>query len=321
MAFNWGATESNYFVDQENKMMLSKNYSWNPTGSNGKGDAIGRNKDAWFAYRDPRFIEGVKNCWVKIEEEDGYYWKGHRYPTEEYLEKDFSRDHTSNTFVLMKLTGEDEWAKEIASHVKFTIAEKHITSKGRQYTHRFTLGLWGYVKSIAGKWWGKPLFYGITFIEAILYNLQNGLCYLMGEISREYKPEDYDKNTMTRQKQSKWTQTWASLSYPVYAMNLTAWQLFVMKDGFMKRLIQYMFRPLIPRYNYMLKLLFNVGKVKKEDVINYKSMKGGRWSTPLNEINDRDVHIITDPKRLEYNVQDKDILIAMWNHRNPDDQI
>ena len=321
--FNWEATESEYFVDQLNKMMLSHNYSWNPNGENGKGDAIGRNKDAYFAYGDPRFIEGVKNCWVKIPKEDGhYYWKGHRYPTPEYLKKDFSRDHTSNTFVLMALAGEKEWAKEVGSHIRWTITKKHVNSSGKTIgNHRFGPGLWGFVKTFAGKWWGPLMFYTSSFIEVILYNIINAFCYLMGWFSREQFPEDYNPQTMSRQKQSKWRQLWASLTYPVYAMNLFSWQLFVMKDNPMKRLLQHMMTFLIPRHNHMLKLTYNVGKVTKEQVLNYKSMKGGRWTTPLNEINDRDVHFVTDPKRLEFNVQDKDLLIAMWNYRNPNDII
>ena len=89
----------------------------------------------------------------------------------------------------------------------------------------------------------------------------------------------------------------------------------------MKRLLQLMARPLIPRYNHFLKLMFNVGKVTKQQVLDYKSSQGGRWTTPLNELNDRDVRLITNPKWLSANVLDKDLLIAAWNYRNPDDVI
>ena len=68
-------------------------------------------------------------------------------------------------------------------------------------------------------------------------------------------------------------------------------------------------------------MLFNVGQVSKEDVLGYKSMIGCRWSTPLNVINDRDVHIIKDPERLVANVLDVDILIKFWNIRHPEDPI
>ena len=329
--FNWEATETEWFVDQLYKMMLVQNHGWDPDGDNGKGDSIGRNKNSYFPYRDPRFVEGVKNCWTKEERKTWlgkklfgkYYWKGHRFPSPEYLEKDFSRDHTTNTFVIMALAGEEEWAKKIASNIKYSITKKHVTSSGKTIrNHRFTIAMWAWMKArFTNKklWW--PVFYIISFIEVILYNLLNGLCYLMGWFSRELDPEDYNKNTMTRQKQSKWRQMWASLSYPVYAMGLFGWQLFVMKDNPFKRLLQYMMYFLIPRKNYLLRLVYNVGKVTKEDVLNYKSMKGGRWSTPVNEINDRDFYVLTDPVRLEYNRVDEDLLIAMWNYRNPDDLI
>jgi len=322
--FIWDATDTFYFVDTENKMMLGKNYSWNPNGDNGKGDAVGRSKDAYFAYGEPRFVEGVKNCWVKIDKGNGkYYWKGYRYPTPEYFEKDFSRDHTSNTFVLMALAGEKEWAKEIASHIRWVITEKHKTSSGKMVgKHCFTPALWGWMKGkFANKWWGLPVFYFISFLELILYWFQNGLVYLMGWFSRELLQEDYNAQTMSRQKQGKWRQFWSKISYPIFALNLFAWQLFILKDNPIKRLLQLMARPLIPRYNHYLKLMFNVGKVTKDDVLNYKSSQGGRWTTPLNELNDRDVRIITKPEWLAANVQDRDLLIAIWNHRNPDDII
>lgn len=321
MNYNPTAQTTHYFVDIKNKMMLNQNHSWNPNGGNGKGDAIGRSKDAYFSYGDPQFIEGVKNCWLKIDNNGSYYYKGHRYPTPEYLKKDFSRDHTSNTFVLMALAGEGEWAKEIASHIKWTIREKHVTSKGKVRTHRFTPALWGFVKSFAGKWWAKPLFYGVSFFEIIWYNIQNGFIYLMGWFSRELHPEDYNANRMTNQKQGKWRQFFSKLAFPMYALNNFGWQLFVMKDNFFKRLLQYMCYLLITRHNHFQKLLFNVGKVTKEQVLEYKPMKGGRWTTPLNELNDRDVFIIKKEEWLEANTLDKDILISMWNHRHPEDKI
>jgi len=330
--FNWEATETQWFVDQVNKMMLGQNPSWKPDGSNGKGDAIGRSKDAFFAYGDRRFVEGVQNCWLKKERKTWlgkklfgkYYYKGYRYPTEEFYKLDMSRDHTSNTFVLMALAGEWDWAKKIASNIKWVISKNHQAHQGRKIgtTHSFGPGLWSWMKAkFAKKWWWWPVFYISSFLELILYNIQNGLVYLMGWFSRELKQEDYNAQTMSLQKQSKWRQFWAKIDYPVFALQLFAWQLFIIKDNPFKRLLQFMARPLIPRYNFLLKLAFNVGKVTKEDVLNYKPMEGGRWTTPLNELNDRDVKIITDPKRLEFNTQDKDLLIAMWNYRNPNDQI
>lgn len=330
MAFKWDATETQWFVDQENEMMIVQNSSWNPNGTNGKGDSIGRTKDSWFAYGDDRFVQAVKKCWVKTERKSWlgrklfgkYYYQGYRYPTPEFFEKDMSRDHTSNTFVLMKMAGETEFLKEVAGKNRWVITKKHKNSSKKEVGyHCYTPALWAFSKMIIGKWWWSPVFYLISFLELLLYWFQNGLVYLMGWFSRELLPEDYNASTMSNQKQSKWRQFWSKLAYPIYALNLFAWQLHVLKDNPFKRLLQLMASPLIPRYNYQLKLAFNVGKVTKEDVLNYKTMKGGRWTTPLNELNDRSVRFLTDPKRIEYNRLDEDILRAWWNYRNPDDQV
>jgi len=325
------------YVDIPNKMILRKPYSWNPGGDGNKGDALGRSLEGWFLYRDPQLIEGAKNCWKRIDcdpdVEDckkwGYYYKGHRYPTPEFLLKDMSRDHTSNTITLMALAGEDEWLKELVTHLRWVITKSHVNSHGKTIgRHSFTPAMWGWAKSLGGKWWGRLLFYPITFIEIIMYVIINKFCYLLGGISPEVHQDDYDKDTMSRQKQTKWTQFWASITYPMYALCHTGWQLYVnevkekTKVGkFVNRLLQIMCYPLIGRYNYLHKLMFNVGKVTKEEVLGYKSMMGGRWSTPLNEINDRDVHIIKDPELLVANVIDVDLLIKFWNIRHPEDQI
>jgi len=336
MPYNPTIQTTHYYVDVPNKMMLIQNHSWNPNGNGNMGDALGRSLIGWFLYDDPQFIEGAKNCWKRIEcdpdTEDctkwDYYYKGHRYPTPEYFLKDFSRDHTSNTMVLMALSGEDEWLKELTSHIRYTITKKHRNSKGKVYTHRFTPAMWGWAKAFAGKWWGKPLYYSITFFEKILYTIINNLCYLLGWIGPEVHQNDYDKLTMQRQKQSKWTQFWAGLTYPVYALSHAAWKSYLSEVTetskfwrVMNRILQLMSYPLIGKHHYLFKLMFNVGKVTKEDVLGYKSMKGGRWSTPLNVINDRDVFIIKNPEWLEANVLDVDLLKTFWNIRHPEDKI
>jgi len=325
------------FVDVPNKMMLIQNHGWDPNGDNNRGDALGRSLEAWFLYNDPQFIEGAKNCWKRIDCDSDYencskwdyYYKGHRYPTPEFLTKDFSRDHTSNTIVLMALAGEDEWLKDLVTHIRWVITQKHVDSHGKKRgKHSFTPAMWGWAKAFAGIWWGKPVYYSITFIELIFYIIINKFCYLVGGISPEVHQDDYDKETMSRQKQTKWKQFWASLTYPVYALDHNAWKSYVTEvtdkskvSRFINRLVQLMSYPLIGKHHYLHKLMFNVGKVTKEDVLGYKSMQGGRWSTPLNEINDRDIRIIENEEYLKANVMDVDLLIKFWNIRHPEDQI
>ena len=326
-----------YYLDIPNKMILSKPYNWNPGGDGNKGDALGRSLEGWFIYGDPQLIEGAKNCWKKIECDPDYedcskwkyYYKGYRYPTPEFFKKDMSRDHTSNTISLMALAGEDEWLKDLVTHLRWVITDSHVNSKGKKIgRHSFTPALWGWAKALGGKWWGRLLFYPITFFELIMYIIINNLCYLLGWIGPEVHQDDYDAKTMSKQKQSKWRQFWIGLTYPMFALNLMGWQLYVNEvkektiiGKLVNRFLQIIAYLLIGKHNYLHKLMFNVGKVTKEDVLGYKPMKGGRWTTPLNECNDRDVHIIKDPELLVANVIDSDILIKFWNIRHPEDQI
>jgi hypothetical protein len=323
MKYDWKSTDTYWVVDQENNMMVSKNTLLDKNNDRGKGDSIGKNLISYFAYKDKRFVEGVKNCWEKIETDSGYYYRGHRYPTPDYFSENckedngkcsFSRDHTSNSFVLMKLANENEWLKEVSNNINWTISENIVDhSRKKVVKHNFTISLWSFVKIFANKWWAKPLFYLTIFIELILYNILNSILYLLGGFSKEYTQEEYVviHNKIRRQKQSKWRQSLAKLMYPVFSLQHIGWQLYVLDNCFIKRLLQYMSYFLIPRYNYYLKLLFNVGKIYKSDIMNYKSMTGGRWTTVLNELNDRDVKFI-DETLLEFNDVDKDILIALW---------
>ncbi len=324
MNYNPTAQTTFNFVDIPNKMMILQD-RW---GGHNKGDALGRSKLAYFLYGDPQFIEGAKNCWKRIDcdpdnkncRKRPYYYQGYRYPTPEYYAKDMSRDHTTNTLCLLKMAN-DPFLDELANNVRWLIAESHKTSDGKVMKHRFTPAMWGWMKGLTGKKWGLSLFYFMSFIEAILYIIINNLCYLLGWISREVHQDDYDQTKMKRQLLSKWRHFWAGLTYPVYALQLYAWQLHVLKDNPIKRLLQLMAYPIIGRHHYLHKLMFNVGKVSKADVLGYKSMKGGRWTTPLNEINDRNVFILEREDWLEANVIDQDILIKFWNIRNPDDKI
>jgi hypothetical protein len=330
MNYNPNLKTTHYFVSEED-MMLTQNANWDVNGDYGKGDAIGRSCEAYMCYQDLRFIEAIKKCWLKIEKEDGsYYYRPQRYPTSDYYEKDFSRDHTISTFTALKWAGEEETIKEIGNNIRFIFRKKNKL-KNKVVNHKFTLGLWFWVKALTGKWWATPLFYLVTYIEVLLYMLLNPICYLMGNFGKEMTTEDYiaadlkalKENTKRPKRQfaTKWQQFWAKLHFPAFGIHKLSWQIMVMKKSFFKCLLEKMALTLVPRYNYLLKLNLGSKKVNKTDILNCKTTGGTRWTTTLNITNDRDVRFLTDPKLTEANNQDIDILKAMWNHLHPKDKI
>ena len=140
MALNWEVIGTHYFVDQENKMMLNKNFSYDKEGDEGRGDAIGRTFKAYFCYGDPRFLEGIEDCWVKVNRKywfarllfGKWYWQGYRYPTHDQP-VGLSRDHLLNTILAFIYAGYSEtFVKEFVKHLRWRISKDA----------RFTIDLW-----------------------------------------------------------------------------------------------------------------------------------------------------------------------------------
>jgi hypothetical protein len=311
----------------KDKMMLVQNPNWNINGENGKGDSIGRSMVAYFCYNDQNFIQGIKNCWIKIDVDPDYkyffnwkyYYRGQRYPSPEYYNKTFSRDHTITTFVALKLAN-DPFIVELAKNIKYKIRDKN-NSLELDKTTRFTFDLWCWVKMFAGKWWAAPLFYLQSIFIILGTIIWNKFINLIAGFGPEKTQEEFKQ--IKREDLSKWKLLCCKLLTPTFALHISAWQVFILKDNIFKKLLCWLVTPLISKHNHLLRLMFNVQKKKvtKVDVLNYKSMTSWRWSTTLNETCSRDCRIITDQELLESNLLDEDVLVKFWNLRHPKDII
>lgn len=309
--FNWEATETEWFVDQINKMMLGQNPSWKPDGENGKGDAIGRSFIAFFCYNDPRFLDGIEACWEKVERKGikrllfgKYYYQGHRYPVPFKGEIGLSRDHTIYTILAFKYAGySDEFIKDFVTHLRYKISDFAM----------FTPEMWLWARAVANIKPYKGLYYFVSWIVTKLTAAWNRRLYKFTGFGPESHQDDFIKvqnsfKPKRVQKMTKWF-------YPIYALHLLAWQLKVIDgESKWKKRVQKAALELCPEHNYVIKLLLGYKNlVTQEQVDGYKSMVGGRWTGILNTwLNDRDVYIIEDPKRLEWNVQDVDYLNKLY---------
>jgi hypothetical protein len=113
----------------------------------------------------------------------------------------------------------------------------------------------------------------------------------------------------------------AYLLYPVYAMNISAYQMtFVKGDKWRKKMYKH-FIKIVPTYNWAIQLLIDdPNGPTYDDVVSYKSMKGGRWSGVCNKWwNRRELRLWKegDPYA-EYNQLDVDYLRALWNLKYPE---
>jgi hypothetical protein len=280
--FDFDAQDTAFTVDPKHHMMLGMCYNWNPNCDKGKGDAIGRTYEAYYVYRDERFIEAIKKCWIKVPTDKGYYYQGYRYPTHD--DNDLSRDHTLYTVLAFMESGmSDKDLKEFVTHIPWKISERYSQ----------TIDLWLWMRAQSGIWWAKILLPIIDIPISLIYVLINKIVYKLAPFEEEMSQDEFYKIN-NDVKDPKWFK-WSGFLFPSYAMVQTAFKLNYAKPGLYKSIMSWLLLKITPRHNYLMRLLLNDKNVPtKEQVYGFKPMMGGRWSGILNPyINDRDMHIMT----------------------------
>ena len=310
MALNWEATDTHYFVDREHHMMLTQNPGGDSSHNSGKGDSIGRTFISYFTYEDERFLQGIESCWVKKERNwfwkllgKKYYYQGYRFPT--HYDKDMSRDHLIYSILAFKYSGFYSKAKlkEFVKHLRFKISERF----------NFSITSWLWARAVSGSKFYKWLFYVIELPYFKVLRFWHKLIYKLGSFGEESSQRDWVR--MPNEAKPKIIDKMSSLLYPVYTLHQQAWRLFLLPDSKKKSKLQKICLGMASKHNYVIKILLgDKESFTKEDVWDYKSMTGGRWTGILNPwLNDRALDIITDEKLLEYNVQDVDYVRKLYD--------
>lgn len=316
MKYDWYTTDTENFVDQKHKMMNEQNADWNPNGDFGQGDSIGRNFRAYYLYNDKRFVEGVLDCWTLNKKTQKY--EGKRYPNS--TRTDLSRDHVLNTVLLFKLANNrntiitKDFLKNFVKRIPWKISEK------------FNLNptLWFYFRSIASFKWAIPLYYICIFAEMGIATYWNKLLFSVGNLDEELSQDEYSvlKLHNTIPKLTKFQKSCSSLLYPNYTILQFAWQLYFLKNSRIKKLLVKMVSSIVQKHNYVIQLLLQTkNQPTSEQVYSYRSMKGGRWTSYLSSLTNRDLNVIKDkwPNEaktlLKSNVMDVDLVRALFEKR------
>lgn len=276
---------------------------------NGKRDSLGRTLDAFIAYKDKRFLDAILSCWTF----DGEYWRGKRYPVDYPTEVPMSRDHVYNTIFALKRGV--EWGmidKDFYDHFV-----SHQPTKLSDFAKQsLTMKLW--LKLLQGEKIGW-LYYPIRYLTLKGYKIWNKFIYKItgtGELGWEQHQDDFKPILIFPR--ATILDKIAGYLFPNYALMSLGNQIEILDNEWWKTKIRKAAWPLIPKYNYVGKLLFNhPDGVTKEEVETYKPMIGDRWSDILNPwINyGRNIHVLED-NWLGENELDKDLLITMWEENN-----
>ncbi len=309
--FNFDAVGTCYFVDPEYHMMLQINQLWDSTGDLGKGDSIGRTFEAYYTYRDKRFVDAIKSCWVEIdlESEHGYYYQGYRFPSHD--DKTLSRDHYLNTILTLIASNHTEGeVKEFVTHVNWKLSEKYNQ----------TLDLWLWSRAVSGIWWAKILSPIVEISLMSINVLWQKFCYLIAPFSPELSQEEFCSTP--KPVKTKWQKIVGNALFPSYTMTQIAWKIHYSKNSISKTILKWLLLKIANKHNYVVKLLLDDSKVTKEQVYSYKPMLGGRWDGILNpQINDRDLHIIDGARYgnheqlLSANVLDVDLVREIYKNK------
>lgn len=289
-SYNQQSTDSYYYVDQENDMLIRKPYEYNPEDF-GQGDAIGRNLIAYYTWNDYRFIKGIRKCFVL----NGDYYQGFRYPNREG--KGISRDHVSYALIALKIAN-DYTLNLLISGLKWRISD----------FASFTPDMWCWMKSLKGNKFWTSLYYMMEIPLTIINVLRNKYIYWRAGYKEEMDQFEWVAGNHNK---NKIDNKWKKKLFQVYAMHNMAWQLKVMPESIAKRIMQKLVLKMVPRHNYWIKMLLGDFSMTKRQIYEYVLTTGDRPTTILNPaICRRDVHVIKE----KYNKLDVDYLRKLWEN-------
>lgn len=307
MGFNLNNKNTYWFVDKTYgyDFMVNQDQFNNPNKPQAYGDAIGTNFEAYMVYNHKPFIDAVKACFVeKIDKKGKKYLQGYRHPSCFNLEYNtMSRDHILYALIFMKIAGETEFLKKMSKMIRWKISDKYS----------FTIESWLYMKGIGdNKLYNRLMMFFYYLIEtpmSLFYLIWNFAIKKLGGFKKEVNQNDFV--LIPNEQISKRKLKYRKLIYPIYALYEKGFTLYVSKNSLGKWIIKKISLFTTDKENYLLRILFG-GKVSESKIYSYKPMYGGRWSTSLSELNDRYLAIITEPKLIEENNLDKDLLISMY---------
>jgi len=291
-----------YFVD-EYGMFVTQSTKTNPFA---RGDSIQDTLNAYIAYDYKPFVDAVKKCFVEKKDRSGDYIEGYRHPFYfDLLTNSMSRDHIINTLVLMKLSGEDKYLKLLSKKLRWKISDK--------YSH--TLDSWLWMKGIAGNKLFMFIYYLIDIPFLFLSVLWSKFFYLIGGFKKEMEQEEFDYKK--HKIKSKWKLFCKSMLYPIYAFHIKAITMYASPNSIGKWIIEKICLFYIDKKNYLIRLLLGDKKIKEEDILSYKPMYDNRWTSYLNELNDRHLLLIKNQEHIESNVLDVDLLRKIYYSNYP----
>jgi len=304
-----------YLVDKHGMAVVD-------TDNKGLGDSIGRTKDMYFVYNDPKFITAIENCWQHRPEFNNKL-VGIRHP--DYVEPDdkgvfhlgarMSRDHYINTLVALKMWEDRSLYK--SGKLKEIVK---ATPFGIRHMARWTLSLILWSKSLTGNNWALWWYLVLEWLQINL--MYRPLHWLGGKIAKwgdevdQDVWETYEHNTpqTNLQHHPKWKHWISKITLPAYAIGFSSSQLYVTPNRFpkLKKAVQKSLLKMVGKTNYVQQMKLGKTGIPRDKVEAFKTMRGGRWGGYLNHRNDRNMQAHPEGRYVE-NLVDVDTVRYLYN--------
>lgn len=250
-----------YYIDTYGMVILP--FKWDL----GLGDSIGRTVRYSIAKDDDSFLDALSLCITPR----GIY----RHPS---LIGDkpntMSRDHYVNMICGMLYFKQKTLAKKVIKSTKWKLSDRFNK----------TPDLWLWERAVLGVPFFSTLYYMVSIPLALVYGFWNFVLSKIGGFSKEYTNTAY--SIMYPIKVSKWQMLLRKLFFPTYALSWSLFMNYVLKSSPGKRILMRLYTPMIGQANTHLKLLAGI-KVPLSEIDLYVPMRSGRYSTYLNERNNR----------------------------------
>lgn len=283
-------------------LVLGQNRPWNPNGDHGMGDCIGTTHDAYRAYGYKRFIYGIENCFDDV---DSRTIVAYRHPSMFDIKPNtMSRDHVAYALCAFKVGGNEWFINQMATKMRWRISDKYT----------FTPDLWLYMHALNGSTLAEGLYYGIAIPYMTANMIWKNLVWGLLKVQKEVPQSKWDSLYMQMDRPN-WQRKLIGSVFPMYSLFQLSFMLDVMRDSWAKKLLQRILRTGVDKQNFVVRMLLGDKKVTKEEVYDYKPMWGGRWTTYLSEVNNRDLRVINDPKILSGNCVDRDLVRTIYDEK------
>lgn len=207
-----------FWYFDENQMIL-ESLGW---GDGGKGDSVGRNAFAYICYPNEGWLKDTILQCIKMGD-DGYL-QFYRYPN--FGANTMSRDHVGAIILAFYINRDKEELKWVLDNIPWKLSRRHSQTIDFWIWHRA-------LKYEKYRWWFSQILYLITILQFVLIIPWNFLIRNFLGIKKINLEKDPKFITFVGWK--KWIH---KAIYPHYALFLLSWQIKVLSNSWLKKIVQ-----------------------------------------------------------------------------------